>query len=116
MKNKAWIYVGLTSLFELIWIFGFNVASTWWHWALIVVFILLDLHFLSRACESLPTGTVYAIFAAAGTIGTALMDVFIFNEQLTNSKILFMGLIIIGVIGLNVADNRSSADKKGEMA
>jgi len=102
--NKAWIYVALTSLFELIWLYGFNVASAWWHWAIIVVFVLLDLNFLAKACEGLPTGTVYAIFAAIGTVGTTLMDYFLFNETITLEMLFFMGIILIGVIGLNIFD------------
>lgn len=102
--NKAWIYVALTSIFELIWLYGFNVASAWWHWAIIGVFVLLDLHFLAKACEGLPTGTVYAIFAAIGTVGTALMDHFLFNETISLEMLFFMGIILIGVIGLNLFD------------
>ncbi|HLR72865.1 MAG TPA: QacE family quaternary ammonium compound efflux SMR transporter, partial [Pseudogracilibacillus sp.] len=33
--SKGWIYVGLTSFFELVWILGFNIASVWWHWIFI---------------------------------------------------------------------------------
>lgn len=78
MMNKAWIYVMFTCLFELFWVFGFNVATTWWHWIIVIAIIITDFYFLSKACETLPTGTVYAIFAAGGTVGTALMDIFIF--------------------------------------
>lgn len=102
--NKAWIFVGLTSLFELFWIFGFNVASVWWHWLIIVTLILLDFLFLSKACETLPTGTVYAIFAAAGTVGTALMDVFIFGGDFNLAKGFFIAVIVTGVIALKLAD------------
>lgn len=102
--NKSWIYVALTSIFELIWLYGFNVASTWWHWIIIISLLMLDLYFLSKACEQLPTGTVYAIFAATGTIGTALMDIFLFHEDLTILKMIFMGVILLGVIGLNLFD------------
>src|SRR5699024_9766004 len=98
--NKGWIYVALTSFFELVWIYLFNVASVWWHWIFIVIFIFIDFHFLTKACELLPTGTVYAIFAAAGTLGTALMDTFIFGETLTFGKIIFISILILGVIGL----------------
>ena len=102
--NKAWIYVALTSIFELFWLFGFNVASAWWHWAIIGSFVLLDLNFLAKACEGLPTGTVYAIFAASGTIGAALMDYFIFDESMSMQMLFFMGVILVGVIGLNLSD------------
>lgn len=105
--NKAWIYVFLTSLFELIWIYGFNAASAWWHWIFILTFIVMDLQFLAKACEGLPTGTVYAVFAAAGTVGTALMDIYIFQDNLTVEKMLFIGLILLGVIGLNLSDTQS---------
>ncbi|WP_200809558.1 DMT family transporter [Virgibacillus dakarensis] len=108
MMNKSWIYVMLTSLFELLWVFGFNTASEWWHWLLIIAVIPLDLHFLAKACEDLPTGTVYAIFAAAGTVGTALMDVFLFDGHLNTGKILFMIILVAGVIGLKLSDDKQT--------
>lgn len=102
--NKGWLYVALTSFFELVWIYLFNVASVWWHWIFIIFFIVIDFHFLTKACQRIPTGTVYAIFAAVGTLGTALMDVLLFDEQLTFGKIIFMTILVIGVIGLNLAE------------
>lgn len=89
---------------ELLWLYGFNVASDWWHWILIVSIILVDFWFLAKACEGLPTGTVYAVFAAAGTIGTALMDVYLFDGVFTLEKWLFISVIVAGVILLNLAD------------
>ncbi|MEK3933697.1 multidrug efflux SMR transporter [Sporosarcina sp. FSL W7-1349] len=102
--SKSWFYVAMTSFFELVWIYGFNVAAAWWHWVFIVCCIFIDFHFLTKACEKLPTGTVYAVFAAVGTAGTALMDIFFFGESLSASKLFFIGLLIIGVVGLNMAD------------
>lgn len=102
--NKAWLFVVLTSIAELIWIYGFNVANVWWHWAIIIPIIIVDFWLLAKACEGLPTGTVYAIFAAAGTVGTALMDVYIFDGVLTMQKLLFISVIVVGVMLLNVAD------------
>lgn len=104
MWNKGWLYVALTSFFELVWIYLFNVASAWWHWIFVIMFIFIDFHFLTKACQRIPTGTVYAIFAAVGTLGTALMDVFLFGEQLNGGKILFIVILVIGVIGLNMAE------------
>ncbi|MFP7334258.1 SMR family transporter [Shouchella clausii] len=113
MKN-GWFYVGLTCLFELFWVFGFNVATVWWHWAIIVAIILIDFHFLSRACETLPTGTVYAVFAAIGTVGTALMDIFIFGGAFSIAKGLFMALLVIGVVLLKLADNHTDETKSNQ--
>lgn len=106
MKNKAWLYVIFTCLFELIWVFGFNSAQTWWHWVLILGVILIDFYFLSKACESLPTGTVYAVFAGAGTVGTFFMDVLLFDVSFSLAKFSLILVIVAGVIGLKLADNK----------
>ena len=102
--NKAWLYVALTSFFELVWIFGFNTATNWWHWIIIVGFIFVDFHFLTKACEGLPTGTVYAVFAGIGTVGTSLMDVMFFGEHISLGKIFFIFILVVGVAGLKMAD------------
>lgn len=102
--NKGWMYVGLTCFFEFFWIIGFNVASEWWHWLLIVTFIFVDFYFLTKACEKLPTGTVYAVFAGIGTAATSLMDAFFFGESFSGWKIFFLVLLVIGVVSLNLAD------------
>ncbi|MDN4606491.1 DMT family transporter [Sporosarcina highlanderae] len=112
--NRAWMYVLMTCLFELLWIYGFNVADAWWHWAIIVTIIIVDFFVLSKACENLQTGTVYAIFAAAGTVGTTLMDIFIFGEVFSAKKGFFIVLLVFGVIALNLADNTSNTDVKSE--
>ncbi|MEH6956042.1 DMT family transporter [Neobacillus drentensis] len=112
--NKAWIYVGLTCLFELIWVYGFNEAQTWWQWAIVVGVIFLDYHILPKACETLPTGTVYAVFAGIGTIGTVLMDIYLFGESFSFGKAFFIMMIVLGVIGLNLWD-KEEADEKDAM-
>lgn len=102
--NKAWGYVALTSFFELVWIYGFNVVNAWWQWIFILTFIVIDFYFLTKACELLPTGTVYAVFAGVGTLGTTLMDVFLFNETINLGKIIFIIILVVGVAGLKMAD------------
>ncbi|HEY2421654.1 MAG TPA: SMR family transporter [Neobacillus sp.] len=109
--NKAWVYVILTCLFELIWVYGFNIAQYWWQWLIILGIILMDFHILPKACETLPTGTVYAVFSGVGTIGTMVMDIFLFDGSFSAGKILFVAIIIIGVIGLNLADNKQEETK-----
>lgn len=110
MKNRAWLYVILTCIFELFWVFGFSTAQTWWHWAIVIGVILLDFYFLSKACEGLATGTVYAIFAGAGTVGTALMDVLLFGQNFSLGKFFFLVVIVSGVIGLKLADNKAEGE------
>ncbi|MFC7364689.1 MULTISPECIES: DMT family transporter [Bhargavaea] len=105
MKN-AWFYVILTCIFELLWVYGFSMADRWWHWALILGIIITDFHFLAKACEKLPTGTVYAVFAAAGAVGTVVMDVYLFGGTMNEAKLFFILLLVAGVISLKMADKK----------
>lgn len=106
--NKAWFYVLLTCLFELMWVYGFTIASAWWHWVIIIAIILMDFLILPKACATLPTGTVYAVFSGVGTIGAVLMDIFLFGGHFSAGKLFFVALIVAGVIGLNLADNHDT--------
>ncbi|WNF37439.1 SMR family transporter [Bacillaceae bacterium IKA-2] len=104
--NKYWVYVALTCLFEILWVFGFSTAESLWHWLLVISLILIDFYVLSKACEGLPIGTVYAVFAAVGSIGAVLMDYFLFDGSINFLKLLFIGVLVTGVVGLKLADNQ----------
>lgn len=103
-KVNPWIFVALTCLFELLWVYGFNSASKFWHWALVVLVIVTDFYFLTKACQGLPTGTVYAVFAAVGSAGTALMDWLLFKEAFQPLQLFFIAVLIAGVIILKLSD------------
>lgn len=104
--NKGWLFVALTCVMELVWVYGFHTATAPLHFVLVVAVIAVDFYFLFRACELLPTGTVYAIFAAAGTAGTALMDLLLFGGSLSLAKLGFMALLLAGVVLLKLADGK----------
>lgn len=105
--NKYWIYVIITCALEMVWVYGFSTAQTVWQWALVILVIGIDFYFLAKACEGLPTGTVYAVFAGVGAIGTVLMDYFLFQGSMNMLKLFFIGVLVAGVIGLKLADNKT---------
>lgn len=102
--KKGLFFTTITCLVELMWVYGFNVATLWWHFTIIIFLLIVDFYFVAKACEYLQTGTVYATFAGVGAAGATLMDSFIFDIKLGFLKIFFIALISIGVIGLNLAD------------
>lgn len=110
--SKGWTYVVLTCIFELLWIYGFNAAESWPHFILIALIIVADFYFLEKACETIQTGTVYAIFSAVGTVCTAFMDTLIFNVEFTIAKGFFIALLIAGVISLKLAENEETPAEK----
>ena len=110
--SRGWTYVVLTCIFELLWIYGFNAAESWPHFILIALIIVADFYFLEKACETIQTGTVYAIFSAVATVCTAHMDTLIFNVEFTIAKGFFIALLIAGVISLKLAENEETPAEK----
>jgi len=60
-------------------------------------------YLLSLTLKRMEVGVVYAIWSGAGTALMALIGYFLFAEALPPLKLASIALIVIGVIGLNVA-------------
>jgi multidrug transporter EmrE-like cation transporter len=58
---------------------------------------------LALVLRQLSLGTTYAVWSAAGTALIAVVGVFAFGEPATALKVASLGLIILGVVGLNMA-------------
>ncbi|GAA0437637.1 multidrug efflux SMR transporter [Lentibacillus halophilus] len=111
-EKKAWMYVVLLCLLELVWVYGLNVAISWWHYVVVIFVMFADMECFRKACERLPTGTVYAIFASAGTAGIALLDMIFFDARLGTDKLFFIFLLVVGVVGLQLADRKAEKQAK----
>ena len=57
---------------------------------------------LAEAAKTLPIGTSYAIWTGIGAAGTAILGMLIFNDPVSLTRILAIGLIIGGVVLLNL--------------
>jgi small multidrug resistance pump len=58
---------------------------------------------LALVLKELSVGTTYAVWSAAGTALIAVVGVFAFGEPATALKLASLALIILGVVGLNLA-------------
>ena len=65
-----------------------------------VVLYILSLVFLALAVRRLDLGTTYAIWAGAGAAIIALAGHYYFGEAANAGKVVSLGLIIVGIIGL----------------
>jgi small multidrug resistance pump len=70
---------------------------------LIFVFYVLSFLALTMALKKIDVSVAYAIWAGVGTALIALIGVTHFKEPLTLIKTVSIGLIIIGVVGLNLS-------------
>jgi small multidrug resistance pump len=71
--------------------------------AIVVAGYLLSFWLLALVLKQLSVGTTYAIWSAVGTAAVALIGVFAYGETANALKLASLGLILLGVIGLNAA-------------
>ncbi len=71
----------------------------------IFVFIFYGVSFASLAVtlKTFEVGTAYAIWAGAGTALIALLGIVVFGDSFTLVKVLSIGLIVLGVVGLHLS-------------
>ncbi|WP_447978539.1 quaternary ammonium compound efflux SMR transporter SugE [Candidatus Nitrospira bockiana] len=100
-----WFYLFVAGVFEVVWAIGLKYTEGWTRlWpslgtlaAMAVSFVLL-----SHALRSIPVGTGYAVWTGIGAAGTAALGVLLFDESRQLARLLFIGLIVIGIIGLKL--------------
>ena len=71
--------------------------------AIVVAGYLLSFWLLALVLKHLSVGTTYAIWSAAGTAAVALIGIAMYGEAASTLKLASLGLIVLGVIGLNAA-------------
>jgi quaternary ammonium compound-resistance protein SugE len=60
-------------------------------------------YFLSLSLKNLPLGTAYAIWTGIGTVGTVVLGFILFQESLSAGRLVCIGLIVTGILGLKLA-------------
>jgi quaternary ammonium compound-resistance protein SugE len=64
---------------------------------------LISFGLLSMALKRLEVGPAYAVWTGIGAAGTAVVGMIALNESVSTLKIVSIGLVLAGVIGLNLA-------------
>jgi quaternary ammonium compound-resistance protein SugE len=57
---------------------------------------------LGLALRTLPLGTAYAVWTGVGTVGTAIVGMALLGEPAQVLRLLCIGLIIAGIVGLKL--------------
>ncbi|SEK58301.1 quaternary ammonium compound-resistance protein SugE [Bosea lupini] len=101
----AWTYLFFAGLFEVGWAFGLKYTHGFTRLVptvLTVTSMAVSLGLLGLALKSLPLGTAYAIWTGIGTIGTAILGIILFGEPATALRLVCVGLIVAGIVGLKL--------------
>ncbi|NVI89654.1 multidrug efflux SMR transporter [Actinomadura sp. BRA 177] len=104
----AWVFLLIASLMELVWATALKESDGLtkpWPTAIGLVVALVSVVVLSLSLRTLPVGTAYAVFTGLGALGVAVVGMIVFDESTSLARVGFLALIIVGVVGLQFAEN-----------
>ncbi|HEV2897950.1 MAG TPA: quaternary ammonium compound efflux SMR transporter SugE [Pseudaminobacter sp.] len=101
----AWTYLFFAGLFEIGWAIGLKYTDGFTRLTptlLTVASMVVSLGLLGLALKTLPVGTAYAIWTGIGTVGTAILGIYLLGEPATVIRLACIGLIVAGIVGLKL--------------
>jgi quaternary ammonium compound-resistance protein SugE len=101
----AWLVLVAAGLFEIGWAVGLKYTDGFtrpWPTIATIAAMIVSLGLLGLALRSLPLGTAYAVWTGVGTIGTALLGIVLFDESADVLRLVCIGLIVAGIVGLKL--------------
>jgi len=103
----GYVFLGIAILSEVIATSFLKLTTgeraVWWAYPIVIVGYLLSFWMLSLTLSAkVPLGIAYAVWAGAGVVLVAIVSWLVFKESLTLIQILGMGLVIGGVVLLEL--------------
>lgn len=99
----AWLYLFTAGLLEIGWAIGLKYTEGFTKLGptvLTVGAMVASITLLGLALRELPVGTGYAIWTGIGTVGTAILGIYLFGEPATALRLGCIALIVSGIAGL----------------
>lgn len=101
----AWILLVIAGLLEIAWAVGLKYADGFTRPVPSLVTIaamIASMALLGLAARTLPIGTAYAVWTGIGTVGAAVLGMMLFGESAAPARLLCLGLIVAGIVGLKL--------------
>jgi quaternary ammonium compound-resistance protein SugE len=101
----SWVYLFVAGLFEIGWAIGLKYTNGFTRLVptvLTAISMAVSLGLLGLALKTLPVGTAYAVWTGVGAVGTAILGVYLLGEPATAGRLVCIGLIVAGIVGLKV--------------
>ena len=99
----AWTYLLIAGALEIAWAVGLKYTAGFTRFGpsvFTIVAMIASFWFLSKAVQSIPLGTAYAIWTGIGVMGTTVLGIFLFAESRDAIRLGCIGLIFCGIVGL----------------
>jgi quaternary ammonium compound-resistance protein SugE len=101
-----WFYLFIAGLFEIAWAVGLKYTDGWsklWPSLATVILMAASFYFLSISVKTLSIGTAYAVWTGIGTVGAAILGMFLFDEPRDVIRVVCILFIVAGILGLKVS-------------
>jgi multidrug transporter EmrE-like cation transporter len=100
----SWLLLGIAGLMELVFVICLEKAN---HgnkgWLLFsIVAILISIYLLGQATTYVSLGVAYAVWTGIGSVLTVGYGILFLGESRNKSKLFFVSLIVVGIIGLKL--------------
>ena len=101
----SWVYLLVAGLLEIVWAIGLKYTEGFTRLIPSVITLaamVVSVWFLALALKTIPVGTGYAVWTGIGAVGTAILGIVLFAEPATAARLISIGLIVAGIIGLKL--------------
>jgi quaternary ammonium compound-resistance protein SugE len=101
----AWTMLFVAGLLEIGWAIGLKYTDGFTKLVptvLTVGCMIASVALLGLSLKTLQVGTAYAVWTGIGTVGTALLGIWLLGEPAAVLRLVCIGLIVTGIIGLKV--------------
>jgi quaternary ammonium compound-resistance protein SugE len=100
-----WWYLLVAGLLEVGWAIGLKYTDGFTKplaSVLTAAAIVGSMVLLSLAARTIPIGTAYAVWTGIGVAGAATLGIVLLGEAITLSRLFFLAMLLVAVIGLKV--------------
>lgn len=101
----GWIYLAIAGVLEITWALCLKWSEGFTRppWgALAIAISIASVSCLALALRTIPLGTGYAIWTGIGVAGTATLGLWLFKEDASPLRLVFIALILASIIGLRM--------------
>ncbi len=101
-----WVYLFFAGMFEIGWAIGLKYTHGFTRLVPSVLTLgsmIVSLGLLGLALKTSPVGTAYAFWTGIGTVGTAILGIYLLGEPATAVRLFCIALIVAGILGLKLA-------------
>ncbi|WP_030717991.1 DMT family transporter [Streptomyces sp. NRRL F-2580] len=99
----AWVLLVVAGVIEVAWSIGMKFTDGFtrlWPSVFTGAGIVASMVLLSYAAKTLPIGTAYGVWVGIGAAGAAVLGMAVLGEPVTASRIFFICLLLVAVVGL----------------